>query len=592
MKRANVFFYSLIMLIFTSTHLFSQTEVWRRYDLLDYRAGAISLQRSGQGNIIINGIGGTSGAGRFGTKKINASGQDIWSISPHDSLGSLSDGGHFTNGDGTFIVVGVIPQHSVAITSIISYYDSTDTFKWSQQITARRLSDFSYGIRYIDRAGNFILAYNISDSVQVLTKFTKDGEMFHTQFPTIDLKGLTMVGFKLDGTLKENTVEDESGILHIFRWAHKSIGKSNSSSEERWLYNSKYDPVSNSFIGTETQLMKMFKGSSNNSGDKAENFEALKLFKLSSNNYVFAGTNEVFGTKVSSSMSKSDYKNLWQVVSVINGKQKKFNYKGKGGKIEIGTNVITKTFFNWVEDAALDNEQNLYLVGSVQNGLLNDGEGDTQFDGVLLKYNLAEKKVKWKKFFSGERLWRVLVNKNGVVFLQKLGNINDGDGGDNKLFVFDKNGNESNPLVFPFSFNLYNNSFLEDGYLYVCEKESINAQQYLAKYALPAMKFTPNSNFNESVTSFSLEQNYPNPFNPQTVIGFSLLDVGNVTLKIYNVLGQEVATLLNNEAMEEGEHEIQFDASRLTSGVYFYRINVERSGASFYTSVKKMMLMK
>ncbi len=86
---------------------------------------------------------------------------------------------------------------------------------------------------------------------------------------------------------------------------------------------------------------------------------------------------------------------------------------------------------------------------------------------------------------------------------------------------------------------------------------------------------------------FTLLQNYPNPFNPQTAIGFSLLAVGNVTLKIYNVLGQEVATLLNNEQMEEGMHEVQFDASRLSSGVYYYRLQ-----AGAFTEVKKMVLMK
>jgi len=62
-------------------------------------------------------------------------------------------------------------------------------------------------------------------------------------------------------------------------------------------------------------------------------------------------------------------------------------------------------------------------------------------------------------------------------------------------------------------------------------------------------------------------------------------------LNIYSVLGQEVATLLNNEAMEEGEHEIQFDASKLTSGVYFYRITASSNQRNF-VEVKKIMLMK
>ena len=91
----------------------------------------------------------------------------------------------------------------------------------------------------------------------------------------------------------------------------------------------------------------------------------------------------------------------------------------------------------------------------------------------------------------------------------------------------------------------------------------------------------------ESPERFILEQNYPNPFNPVTVIRYSLFEEGNVTLKIYDVLGREVAILLNNETQEEGEHEIMFDASKLSSGMYFYKISTNN-----FSSVKKMLLMK
>jgi hypothetical protein len=86
--------------------------------------------------------------------------------------------------------------------------------------------------------------------------------------------------------------------------------------------------------------------------------------------------------------------------------------------------------------------------------------------------------------------------------------------------------------------------------------------------------------------SYSLSQNYPNPFNPTTNINFTLQKASNVTLAIYNVLGQRVSTLVNN-FMHEGSYSFQFDASKLASGVYFYRID-----AGQFTSVKKMVLMK
>ncbi|MEN8193888.1 MAG: T9SS type A sorting domain-containing protein [Bacteroidota bacterium] len=85
---------------------------------------------------------------------------------------------------------------------------------------------------------------------------------------------------------------------------------------------------------------------------------------------------------------------------------------------------------------------------------------------------------------------------------------------------------------------------------------------------------------------YSLSQNYPNPFNPTTEINFSIPESGLVTLKIYNVLGQEVAELVN-DVKSAGSYQVTFDASDLTSGMYVYTIT-----AGNYTAVKKMMLLK
>ncbi|MBI5476108.1 MAG: T9SS type A sorting domain-containing protein, partial [Ignavibacteriales bacterium] len=96
---------------------------------------------------------------------------------------------------------------------------------------------------------------------------------------------------------------------------------------------------------------------------------------------------------------------------------------------------------------------------------------------------------------------------------------------------------------------------------------------------------------------YALYQNYPNPFNPSTTIEFELPIPGRVTLKIYNVLGQEVAQLFNNEDMDEGRMQIAFDASLLASGVYFYRLTVENIDEeeirnSTFVDTKKMILVK
>jgi len=86
--------------------------------------------------------------------------------------------------------------------------------------------------------------------------------------------------------------------------------------------------------------------------------------------------------------------------------------------------------------------------------------------------------------------------------------------------------------------------------------------------------------------AFSLEQNYPNPFNPTTKIKYSIPRRSNLTLKIYNVLGQEVATLVN-EAKPAGSYEINWNANKCASGIYFYQI---KSGE--FIKTKKMILLK
>jgi len=112
-------------------------------------------------------------------------------------------------------------------------------------------------------------------------------------------------------------------------------------------------------------------------------------------------------------------------------------------------------------------------------------------------------------------------------------------------------------------------------------------------YRLKQVDFNGTYSYSDEVTAevtapvqFDLSQNYPNPFNPSTTIKFSIPQSSNVTLKIFNTLGQEVSTLLDQN-MEAGSHTINFDASDLNSGIYFYKLD-----AGSYSEVKKMTLIK
>jgi len=96
----------------------------------------------------------------------------------------------------------------------------------------------------------------------------------------------------------------------------------------------------------------------------------------------------------------------------------------------------------------------------------------------------------------------------------------------------------------------------------------------------------------EIVFSYALEQNYPNPFNPTTKIKFSIPEVGITTLKIYDILGSEIVTLINEER-NAGKYKVEFDATNFPSGVYFYQLRVYTAGGGVgFIQTKKMVLIK
>jgi hypothetical protein len=85
---------------------------------------------------------------------------------------------------------------------------------------------------------------------------------------------------------------------------------------------------------------------------------------------------------------------------------------------------------------------------------------------------------------------------------------------------------------------------------------------------------------------FSLEQNYPNPFNPSTNISFSIPTQSFVSLKVFDLIGREVATLVS-EQMSAGSHSKQWNANGITSGIYFYQLKSDK-----FTETKKLVLLK
>ena len=123
--------------------------------------------------------------------------------------------------------------------------------------------------------------------------------------------------------------------------------------------------------------------------------------------------------------------------------------------------------------------------------------------------------------------------------------------------------------------------------------DSSEVSNYLhigSHWLIDELFFGPISNVQDNIYSqpsfLKLEQNYPNPFNPTTTIKYQIPELSFVTLKVYDVLGSEVATFVNEERVI-GSYEVEFDATSFPSGIYFYQLQV-----GVYVETKKMVLLK
>ena len=112
----------------------------------------------------------------------------------------------------------------------------------------------------------------------------------------------------------------------------------------------------------------------------------------------------------------------------------------------------------------------------------------------------------------------------------------------------------------------------------------------LTAYDFVAIKYSPSDVSDTPVQQINLN-NYPNPFNPSTKISFDLSQASFVTLKIYDVTGREIL-IMANEKLSAGDHSYTFDASKLNSGVYFYKLETTGDDGNKLLMTRKMMLVK
>ena len=129
----------------------------------------------------------------------------------------------------------------------------------------------------------------------------------------------------------------------------------------------------------------------------------------------------------------------------------------------------------------------------------------------------------------------------------------------------------------------YEDRSVVNGQSYRYELWLVNADG--SRQSLASANATPGGS--AEITTYALHQNYPNPFNPTTSISYDLVEAGHVSLKVFDVTGREVATLINGPQIS-GAHHVEFKAENLPSGLYFYRL----TASSGFTATRKMLLLK
>ncbi|MBI5475669.1 MAG: T9SS type A sorting domain-containing protein [Ignavibacteriales bacterium] len=490
--------------------------------------------------------------------------------------------------------------YSSTTSDSITYYDDNLNGQWSINLGSDYYSSNKMTPK-VDQSGNLYIVQ--SDPLSLL-KITKDGTIAFR-------KNLSRPTFTIDFEDISGPVIDQNGNIVIVQcvvdYQNKTAKGATIESQDGYYYLYRTDTTNSSPITQSLFLKKDKMLYFKDAGAKWEDFQLndysylLKNLVIQNGFVAIGGMHSYNATKVTKKWKEESISQWRMLFTGADRKAKKFSYKGKGGDAcngsEPGLNYKNDDMGNNLEWIVNGTGDQVCLIGSTSRNKLRCGEGQWGYDGVVMAYNLATKKIAWK----------IIVRDTiyGAIYQKESGKIFAGYYNGNSLYykVFDQNGGIGPTLNFGQTQFINPRNFMidlnrQDDAMYL--NFGSPAEWYFVKYSIPSMEFKPStfSNYSEEPLQFELQQNYPNPFNPSTTIEFTLAQSSLVTLKIYNMLGQEVATILNHEEMEAGSQEVEYNAIALSSGVYFYRLeatgisNEDGTGSKKYTELKKMILMK
>jgi hypothetical protein len=500
----------------------------------------------------------------------------------------------------------VTPQEWINAGAIY-HCDTTGVFQWTFPLPARAVMiDFPK----VDPSGNIVIAFdtagiNAPVNAAHLLKLSPAGQrLFEITIPQI-VPGANQLGI-LGPVIAAN------GNIWILGQATNLSGHETATSSISFAYEDAmlFDGTTGNILVRKNIFEGLFQkeiahsdGSSSEYSLNNGSLAGPTLFvKSTGNNLVAGGFFEYLSNSCrSNGLCKQLEKSEWRMTLVDQaGNSDLFRYHGNGTDIGSSGNGQYKGDGegNELSDIEVGTSNILYLHGTVTKGKNVNGVGNLQYMDVLMRFNAATNKIEWK-------IVKPIPPGYGPfpTFFYEPSQTNLRQRDNTTIDIYNSAGAVSaTPLIFSTNVFLsqpsgeYEIRNIENGAIIL--RSGDQAGEFMAKYAIGTrmarQNFTKRIALFESPYQYSLSQNYPNPFNPATTIEFELAGDALVTIRVYNTIGQEVATLADGEEFSEGTNAIGLDASNLSSGVYYYRITARDAGTGQvkFATVKKMMLVK
>ena len=510
-----------------------------------------SVKSDSKGNIYVIGVNYNSLTGKdFLLIKYNSNGTQLWNRIFNDTSNADDIPAAFTiDSLGNAYITGTVNSGSSRSDIITLKYDSFGNLIWSARFNGViNRDDFSVSID-LDQTGNIYVGGGSNPSLQfsqcdyLVVKYNPQGiqEWFALYDGPISNSlelPYSMVADSFGNTFITGGSIGSSGSTSYFDFA---TVKFNSSGVQQWVKNY------NSPDGGYDVAYAITLDNSNNvyitgeSGSYYSYFTTIKYNTDGAQQWVsrYRGSGNIAQAE-SNSISVDNSGNVCVAgVSFLGGADRDLTivkYNSQGVQQWVTNYNGTGNVNDWLSGMTIDNYGNTYITGTSADTLTN---------------NLyVERYVTIKYSSSGEQKWLV-------------------------KYDFAKKINKPSGILVTAS----NNIFVTG-----------SSQDSSGNYSIATIKYSQTIGINnlssEVPLQYSLSQNYPNPFNPATVISFQLPAAGFVKLKVFDLLGREVANLVN-ENLSAGSYKFDFNASALPSGIYFYKLETEN-----FSETRKMVLVK